>query len=41
LFNRNPPVDPLFQVENNLTGYDPTLYNDQGRFFQSGATYRF
>ena len=36
------PFDPVFQaVEPNLTGYDPSLYNDQGRFFQIGATYKF
>jgi iron complex outermembrane receptor protein len=42
LFNRAPPFDPIFQsVEPNLTGYDASLYNDQGRFFQIGATYKF
>lgn len=40
LFNRKPPFDPIWQYGPNLT-YDPTLYNNQGRFAEVGATYRF
>jgi len=40
LFNRKPPFDPIFQYGTNLS-YDPTLYTNQGRFAEAGATYRF
>lgn len=41
LFDRHPPADPVWQYYANTTGYDASLYNEVGRFFQIGATYRW
>jgi iron complex outermembrane recepter protein len=41
LFNRRPPFDPLWQYFPTATPYDPSLYSDEGRFIEVGATYRF
>jgi len=41
LFNRQPPYDPLWLEFPTATPYDPSLYNDEGRYVEVGATYRF
>jgi iron complex outermembrane receptor protein len=41
LFNRAPPFDPLWQEFPTATPYDPSLYTDEGRYAEVGATYRF
>ncbi|RKP49672.1 TonB-dependent receptor [Pararobbsia silviterrae] len=41
LFNRQPPYDPLWQEFPTATPYDPSIYTDEGRYLEVGATYRF
>jgi len=41
LFNRMPPFDPLYQTPSYGVPYDPSLYDNVGRFAEVGATYRF
>jgi iron complex outermembrane recepter protein len=41
LFNRQPPYDPLWLEFPTATPYDPSLYSDEGRYVEVGATYRF
>jgi len=41
LFNRMPPYDPLYLNPNYGIPYDPSLYNNEGRFVEVGASYRF
>jgi len=41
LFNRMPPFDPLYQTPTYGVPYDPSLYDNEGRFVEVGATYRF
>jgi iron complex outermembrane receptor protein len=42
IFNRMPPFDPIWQgATSNGLGYDPSLYNNLGRFIEVGASYRF
>lgn len=41
LFDRAPPYDPLWLQFPTATPYDPSLYNNDGRFVEIGATYRF
>ena len=41
LFDRTPPYDALWLQFPTATPYDPSLYNNDGRFVQIGATYHF
>jgi iron complex outermembrane recepter protein len=41
LLNRAPPFDPIWLAYPTATPYDPSLYNDEGRYVEVGATYRF
>jgi iron complex outermembrane recepter protein len=41
LFDKKPPFDVEWQATPDITGFDQSLYNGLGRFFQVGATYRF
>jgi iron complex outermembrane recepter protein len=41
LFNRQPPYDPLWLEFPTATPYDPSLYTDEGRYVEVGATYHF
>jgi len=41
IFNRQPPYDAIWVYEDGTTGYDQSLYNDDGRTIEVGATYRF
>jgi iron complex outermembrane receptor protein len=41
LLNRKPPYDPLWLEFPTATPYDPSLYNDEGRYIEIGAKYRF
>jgi len=41
IFNRLPPYDAIWTLENGNLGYDASLYNDDGRFVQIGASYHF
>lgn len=41
LFNRMPPYDPLYLNPDYGTPYDPSLYNNEGRYAEVGASYRF
>jgi iron complex outermembrane recepter protein len=36
-----PPYNPLWLEFPTATPYDPSLYNDEGRYFEVGASYRF
>jgi len=41
IFNRLPPYDAIWTLENGNLGYDASLYNDDGRIVQVGASYHF
>jgi len=41
LFDRMPPYDPLYLTPAYGIPYDPTLYDNVGRFAEVGASYRF
>jgi len=41
LFDKKPPFDAEWTSGADLTGYDQSLYTNEGRFFQIGAQYRF
>ena len=41
LFDRAPPYDPLWLQFPTATPYDPSLYNNEGRYIEVGAKYRF
>lgn len=42
IFNRMPPYDPAFlTATTDGLGFDPSLYNNLGRFVEVGASYRF
>ncbi len=41
LLNRKPPYDPLWLEFPTATPYDPSLYNNEGRYIEIGAKYRF
>ena len=41
LFDRQPPFDPLWLEFPTATPYDPSIYTDEGRYVEVGATYRF
>jgi iron complex outermembrane receptor protein len=41
LLDRAPPFDPIWLAYPTATPYDPSLYNDEGRYVEVGATYRF
>lgn len=43
LFNKMPPFDAFFQYYPAIanSGYDASLYDNEGRFAEVGATYRF
>jgi iron complex outermembrane receptor protein len=41
VLGRFPPYDPLFLQFPSQTPYDPSLYNDQGRYAEVGVRYRF
>ena len=41
VLDRLPPYDPLFLQFPSQTPYDPSLYNDQGRYVEVGVRYRF
>jgi iron complex outermembrane recepter protein len=41
LLNREPPYDPLWLEFPTHTPYDPSLYNNEGRYIEIGAKYRF
>lgn len=41
LFNRAPPYDALWLQFPTATPYDPSLYSDEGRYVEVGATYHF
>jgi iron complex outermembrane recepter protein len=40
LFDRLPPYDPLWLEFPTATPYDPSLYNDEGRYVEIGVKYR-
>lgn len=41
LFNRSPPFDPIWLAYPTATPYDPSLYNNEGRYVEVGASYSF
>ena len=41
LFDRYPPFDPLFLNFPGQPPYDPSLYNDEGRYVEVGLKYKF
>jgi iron complex outermembrane recepter protein len=41
LFDRYPPFDPIFLNFPGQPPYDPSLYNDEGRYVEVGLKYRF
>ena len=41
LFDRAPPYDPLWLQFPTATPYDPSLYNNDGRYVEIGAKYDF
>jgi iron complex outermembrane receptor protein len=41
VLDRKPPYDPLWLEFPTATPYDPSLYNNEGRYIEIGAKYRF
>jgi iron complex outermembrane recepter protein len=41
LFDRYPPFDPIFLNFPGQPPYDPSLYNDEGRYVEVGLKYKF
>jgi iron complex outermembrane receptor protein len=41
LFDREPPYDPLWLEFPTATPYDPSLYNDEGRYVEVGLRFKF
>jgi iron complex outermembrane recepter protein len=41
LFDRYPPFDPIFLNFPGQPPYDPSLYNDEGRYVEVGVRYKF
>jgi outer membrane receptor protein involved in Fe transport len=40
LLDREPPYDPLWLGFPTATPYDPSLYNNEGRYLELGVKYR-